>query len=185
MKEVQPMPSRISCPNNHSTRTISIQDAAIALSEGRAIGACKKCGKELQYRVDHTCANDPKRKKCSFVVARTVRLKMRLGNGEDYDPFLLVLRDAGSGSEQILPTFWARGQSGTQRGEQFSPLLSLEEWKKLFRQLDTSFDELEDRIRVRAYELYEKHGKQPGHALDDWLDAEAELTEPKSLRAAA
>ncbi len=45
--EVQPMPSRICCPNNHSIKGISVHDAAIALSEGRALGMCKKCGKEL------------------------------------------------------------------------------------------------------------------------------------------
>jgi hypothetical protein len=59
-------------------------------------------------------------------------------------------------------------------------------WRKsVFRQLDASFYEIEERIRVRAYELYEKRGKRDGHALDDWLQAEAELTERKSLRAAA
>jgi hypothetical protein len=30
-------------------------------------------------------------------------------------------------------------------------------------------------IRFRAYELYEKRGRGDGHALDDWLQAEAEL----------
>jgi len=32
---------------------------------------------------------------------------------------------------------------------------------------------LEDEIRRRAYELYEARGCQDGHALDDWLRAEA------------
>jgi hypothetical protein len=41
-----------------------------------------------------------------------------------------------------------------------------------------------ERIRVKAYELYEKRGKRDGYALDDWLQAKAELTERKSLRAA-
>jgi hypothetical protein len=27
-------------------------------------------------------------------------------------------------------------------------------------------------IRKKAYELYEKRGKKPGHAMDDWLEAE-------------
>ncbi len=109
----------------------------------------------------------------------------RLADDENYGPFLLVLREIETGKEQILPTFWAYGQSNTQRGGQFPPLLSLEEWKTLFRQLDAGFCELEERIRVRAYELYEKRGKRDGYALDDWLQAEAELTERKSLRAAA
>jgi Protein of unknown function (DUF2934) len=38
-----------------------------------------------------------------------------------------------------------------------------------------SFGELEDRIRKRAYQLYEKRGYAPGHALDDWLEAKAEV----------
>lgn len=27
-------------------------------------------------------------------------------------------------------------------------------------------------IRKKAYELYEKRGKKPGHSMDDWLEAE-------------
>jgi Protein of unknown function (DUF2934) len=34
---------------------------------------------------------------------------------------------------------------------------------------------LEQAICQRAYELYIKRGMAPGHALDDWLQAEAEL----------
>jgi hypothetical protein len=44
--------------------------------------------------------------------------------------------------------------------------------------------ELEESIRVRAYQLYEQRGKRDGYALDDWLQAEAELKERRSLRAA-
>lgn len=35
---------------------------------------------------------------------------------------------------------------------------------------------LEEEIRHRAYELYEEHGRQHGHDLDDWIRAEAEVT---------
>jgi len=31
-----------------------------------------------------------------------------------------------------------------------------------------------DPIRARAYHLFELRGRQPGHALDDWLQAERE-----------
>jgi hypothetical protein len=178
------MPSRICCPDDHSTKGISIHEAAIAVSEGRAIGVCKKCGKELQYRIDHVYANDPSRKEHGFIVTRTVRLGTRLADDEKYDPFLLLLREIETGKEQVLPACWAHGQGNTQRGGQFPPLLSLEEWRALFRRLDASFDE-EKRIRLRAYELYVQGGKRDGHALGDWLQAEAELTERKSLRAAA
>lgn len=179
------MPSRICCPDNHSTEKISIHEAAIAISEGRGIGVCKRCGKALQFQIDHVYPNDPRKRRYTFAVTRAIRLGTRLAGGENYDPFLLVLREIKSGEEQILPTFWAPGRHNTQRGGQFPPLLSLEEWKALFHRLDASFDELEQRIRVRAYGLYEQRGKQDGHALDDWLQAEAELKERKSLRVAA
>ena len=34
----------------------------------------------------------------------------------------------------------------------------------------------EERIRRRAYELYEQRGKVDGFALDDWLQAELEIS---------
>jgi Protein of unknown function (DUF2934) len=37
-----------------------------------------------------------------------------------------------------------------------------------------TFD-LETTIRARAYELYEKRGRQDGYAQDDWLQAETEV----------
>jgi hypothetical protein len=54
-----------------------------------------------------------------------------------------------------------------------------------FRRLDASFDELEERIRIRAYELYEQRGKGDGSAPADWLQAEAELTARDVLGVAA
>ena len=33
----------------------------------------------------------------------------------------------------------------------------------------------EERIRRRAYELYEQRGRVDGFALDDWLEAEREI----------
>ena len=57
-------------------------------------------------------------------------------------------------------------------------------WRKsAFQRLDAGSYELEERIRVRAYQLYEQRGKRDGYALDDWLQAEAELTERRALRA--
>lgn len=179
------MSSRICCKDGHSTKVISIHDAAIAISEGRAIGACKKCGKALQYRIDHTYPSDPSGEERGFIVTRAVRLWKPLEVEDQYDPFLLVLRDIQTGKEQILPTFWSHGQGNAQRGGQFPPLLSLEEWRTLFRRLDSSSFELEDAIRVRACEIYEQRGKHDGRAVDDWLQAEAELTAPEVLRAAA
>ncbi|MGC2110865.1 MAG: DUF2934 domain-containing protein [Candidatus Korobacteraceae bacterium] len=42
----------------------------------------------------------------------------------------------------------------------------------------------EEAIRERAYELYEQRGRLDGHAVDDWLAAEAEM-QLKSKGAAA
>ena len=44
--------------------------------------------------------------------------------------------------------------------------------------------ELEHQIRRRAQELYEARGREDGHELDDWLRAEAEITQ-KKVRTAA
>jgi hypothetical protein len=44
--------------------------------------------------------------------------------------------------------------------------------------------ELEEQIRARAYEIYEQHGRNEGHAIDDWLQAEAELTGESETAAA-
>jgi len=170
------MASRICCAQGHATKSITVRDAAIALSEGHAIGACKKCGKALQYEIDHVYANDPSEKEYSFLVTRAVRLETKLADGEDYDAFLLVLREIETGSEQILPTFWAHGQTGAHRGGHLAPMLSTEEWRRLFRKLDAKFEEPLQKIRARAYELYEKRGRLDGYAVEDWLQAEAEIT---------
>jgi hypothetical protein len=34
----------------------------------------------------------------------------------------------------------------------------------------------EERIRIRAYELYEARGRGDGHDVEDWLEAESEIT---------
>lgn len=42
----------------------------------------------------------------------------------------------------------------------------------------------EEAIRKRAYELYEQRGRLDGHAVDDWLTAEAELQLKRKIAAA-
>ncbi len=48
----------------------------------------------------------------------------------------------------------------------------------------TSEENSEERIRTRAYELYESRGREDGHHEEDWLRAEAEIT-GKTMRTAA
>jgi len=38
-----------------------------------------------------------------------------------------------------------------------------------------SVSDAEEKIRLRAYQLYEERAKVEGHALDDWLQAQAEI----------
>ncbi len=45
--------------------------------------------------------------------------------------------------------------------------------------------ELQERIRFRAYELYEQRGEEHGYDLDDWLQAEAEVTQLSPHKVAA
>jgi Protein of unknown function (DUF2934) len=179
------MPSRICCPQGHTTRKIPMRDAAISISESRAIGNCEKCGKPFQYQIDHLYSNDPSGGQHTYRVTRAVRLRAAPAKNEKYDPFLLLLREIETGAEQILPVFWVEGESSVQRGGPFSPVLTLGEWKTLFRRMDANFTELEERIRLRAYEIYELRGRRDGRALDDWLQAQAELAGERALRAAA
>jgi Protein of unknown function (DUF2934) len=37
-------------------------------------------------------------------------------------------------------------------------------------------NQIEDRIRQRAHEIYEPRGTEHGHDLDDWLIVESEVT---------
>lgn len=41
--------------------------------------------------------------------------------------------------------------------------------------LDASVNGTWHRIATKAYELYEKRGRSDGHALEDWLRAEADV----------
>lgn len=45
--------------------------------------------------------------------------------------------------------------------------------------------EQQERIRRRAHQIYEEHGREEGHALNHWLQAKAEIVNrDRSLKAA-
>jgi hypothetical protein len=44
--------------------------------------------------------------------------------------------------------------------------------------------DLDEQIRLRAYGLYEQRGTE-GHEVDDWLQAESEVTQQKAMTIAA
>ena len=41
-----------------------------------------------------------------------------------------------------------------------------------------------EQIRARAHELFEQRGREEGHDVDDWLQAEAEVTQQQQQRTA-
>jgi hypothetical protein len=43
----------------------------------------------------------------------------------------------------------------------------------------------EEKIRRRAFEIYVERGREPGYDVEDWLQAERELTTDKSKAASA
>lgn len=45
--------------------------------------------------------------------------------------------------------------------------------------------DVQEQIRLRAYQLYEQRGSEHGCDLDDWLRAEAEMTQQKTKLVAA
>ena len=45
-------------------------------------------------------------------------------------------------------------------------------------------NDIQEQIRHRAYELYEQRGGVEGRELDNWLQAEAEVTQSLEKRAA-
>lgn len=44
---------------------------------------------------------------------------------------------------------------------------------------------IEERIRTRAYELFEERGREEGHDWEDWFRAEEEITAGKTSSVAA
>ena len=52
-------------------------------------------------------------------------------------------------------------------------------------QTTESASELQEQVRRRAYELYEQRGRNDGHDLNDWLQAELEMTQQTSKSIAA
>lgn len=126
--------SYIGCADRHF-ENMKLWDAALAISENRTLGPCKTCGKPLHCVVEHVYSNDIESKTRRFKVVRAARLGTRMADGEGYDPFLFVLHNQEDNSEAIWPVFWAPGKDGGRRWGQFSPILSLREWRDLFEKL--------------------------------------------------
>ena len=57
--------------------------------------------------------------------------------------------------------------------------------RRIPTQVTKSTPDVQEQIRLRAYELYEQRENDSGHELDDWLQAEAEVTQQKAKAVAA
>ena len=125
---------------------------------------CKKCGKELQYRIDHVYANDPSKKDTPSSSREQFGWESGWPMGRIMTHSCWCSGKSRLARNRFFPRF---GRMAKQRSAWWAvpPLLSLAEWKRLFRRLDASFNQKEERIRLRAYELYEHRGKRDGHAL--------------------
>jgi hypothetical protein len=51
--------------------------------------------------------------------------------------------------------------------------------------MDGMSEKLWERVQQRAYELYEERGATPGHELEDWTRAEAEVVHQSKIHRAA
>ena len=51
-------------------------------------------------------------------------------------------------------------------------------------QTTKSLDDLQVQIRLRAFEIYERRGRENGHDVEDWLQAESEVVAASHSRAA-
>jgi hypothetical protein len=47
-----------------------------------------------------------------------------------------------------------------------------------------SAPDIVEQIRARAHELFEQRGREEGHDMDDWLQAEAEVTQQQQQQKA-
>ena len=50
------------------------------------------------------------------------------------------------------------------------------------RKVSVTLEELQEKIRERAYELFLKRGCELGHDLEDWLTAEAQVKKELGIR---
>ncbi len=103
------MHSQTGWPKGNPTRKVSIRDVVVSIAEGRAIGACDEFEKEGQYRIEHFYANDSSGKEHASIFTRRA-------DGENYDPFVLVLPETEIDKKLILRTCWAYSRNNAQRG---------------------------------------------------------------------
>ena len=64
------------------------------------------------------------------------------------------------------------------RGEE---TVTIDRQTPISSETDTTFSiDTQEQVRRRAFEIYEQRGREDGHELDDWLQAEAEVLSQQS-----
>jgi len=66
-------------------------------------------------------------------------------------------------------------QSNRNKSQSMDGATSSQQVQREAEERSVSCDGAVELIRVEAYRLFESRGQQPGHALDDWLQAEREI----------
>ena len=73
-----------------------------------------------------------------------------------------------------MPTKTQSVSRPTQRATR-NPVESRSTENTITNQTDEHSQDFHARISERAYALYEEHGREDGHALEDWLEAERQV----------
>ena len=88
-------------------------------------------------------------------------------------------RRSGRNPKQIASQERARSNS-RRGGILLEPLPAMLPTAETELKLTRAHEPTEKEIRVRAYQIYLTRGRQPGHEVDDWVQAERELRPRKS-----
>jgi hypothetical protein len=108
----------------------------------------------------------------SIRLALEDKINKTRGIADKFDRWILVLVD------EILPTMMGPSDLGPLHMNlgNFRSIVIINPDASLALEYPNGSLKLQEQIRQRAYEFYEKHSRQHGHDLDDWLKAEAELS---------
>ncbi len=107
-----------------------------------------------------------------FAWARRWLRKARhmISNAESVGGYSFVVRHAKNFLEWASARLQGKTAQRTKRKDR-----NMKQKAKEHQTSMSEHDPNQDEVARRAYELYQARGAQPGHALEDWLDAEQEV----------
>jgi hypothetical protein len=127
------MPSEVICDNRHwGGRCL---EAARKIARDGSLGACSRCGIPIRYIMTHTYPNKGTYK---FELERVIRLYAdEEAEREGYDPMLFFLRQLNGDEPRVQLFYWTKNKHNAWHVGQFPPLLSIEEFGRLHKNLFT------------------------------------------------